>query len=313
MSSWKILVADRLDPKGIEILRANAQVHDCPGISGSELRAIIADYDALIVRSRTLVDAGVIAQAGRLRVIGRAGVGVDNIDIQAARSQGVIVVNAPEASTVAVAELTMGFMLSVARRIPGADLSIKRGVWDKKAFVGQELHEKTLGIIGIGQIGRTVAAYASALGMRVIAYDPMLSPELIQQRAARPVQLEQLFSESDFITLHAPLNESTRHIINPQTLEMMKPGVFILCAARGGLIDEEALLEALESGKVAGAALDVFAQEPPGHSPLAAHPNVVATPHIGAQTLEAQKHVSAEIAGEVLAALSGDPLRWQVA
>jgi len=313
MDQWKVLITDGLHEDGKAILRRAAQVDDQTDISADALLQLIHSYDAVIVRGRTKITADVLAAGSRLKVVGRAGVGVDNIDLEAARRQGVIVVNAPKSTTEAVAELTLGLMLAVARSIPRADHAMKSAAWIKKQLEGVELRGKTLGIIGMGNIGSAVGRLATALGMQVFAYDPLLSADEIEARGAEPAALRDLYARSDFITLHVPLNESTRGMINADALAQMKPGVRLICAARGGVVDEEALLQALNSGQVAAAGLDVFAKEPPGLTELIAHPNVVATPHIGAQTEEAQVRASEDIACEVLAALRGEPLRWRVA
>ena len=313
MSNWKILVTDGLEDCGLSILRETAQVDDRPGISAEDLLKEIPAYDALIVRGRTKVTAAVFEAAPRLKAVGRAGVGVDNIDLMAAKNCQVTVVNAPVATTLAVAELTLGLLLALARAIPYADASMKKGQWAKKQLEGIELHGKVLGIIGMGNIGSAVGQRAAALGMQVLGYDPLLSEEIIAQHGARPVTLSDLYAGADFISLHIPLNAETRGIIDAQALGQMKAGVRLVCAARGGVIDEAALLAALQSGHAAGAALDVFAQEPPGQTDLVAHPNVIATPHIGAQTAEAQMRAAADIASEVLAVLNGEALRWRVA
>ena len=313
MSNWKILVTDGLEECGLSILRETAQVDDRPGISAEDLLKEIPAYDALIVRGRTKVTAAVFEAAPRLKAVGRAGVGVDNIDLMAAKNCQVTVVNAPVATTLAVAELTLGLLLALARAIPYADASMKKGQWAKKQLEGIELHGKVLGIIGMGNIGSAVGQRAAALGMQVLGYDPLLSEEIIAQHGARPVTLSDLYAGADFISLHIPLNAETRGIIDAQALGQMKAGVRLVCAARGGVIDEAALLAALQSGHAAGAALDVFAQEPPGQTDLVAHPNVIATPHIGAQTAEAQMRAAADIASEVLAVLNGEALRWRVA
>jgi D-3-phosphoglycerate dehydrogenase len=266
----------------------------------------------MIVRGRTKVTAAVLDAAARLKVVGRAGVGVDNIDLTAAKAHGVTVVNAPRSTSRAVAELTLALMLALARSVPRADAAMKAGQWIKKQLEGIELSGKTLGIIGLGNIGTIVLHCSNTMGMRGIAYDPLIPEEEIRRRGAEPVSLAELYAQSDFITLHIPLTPDTKGMINQQTLSQMKRGVRLICAARGGVIDEEALLAALNSGQVAGAALDVFAKEPPGATALTAHPNVVATPHIGAQTEEAQARASADIASEVLAALRGEQLRWRI-
>jgi D-3-phosphoglycerate dehydrogenase len=274
---------------------------------------VIDQYNALVVRSRTKVTADVLAAASRLKIVGRAGVGVDNIDLAAAKAQQVIVVNAPTASRLAVAELTIGLLFSLARAIPRADASIKAGQWVKKELQGIELCGKTLGVIGMGNIGTLVAQRSIALGMSTFVYDPSIPPAEIVLQGAQPVSIGELFAQSDFITLHVPLTTETRGMIGEHALSQMKPGVRLVCTARGGIIDETALQRALESGHVAGAALDVFAKEPPAENALVSHPNLIATPHIGAQTAEAQARVAADIAYEVLAALQNKPLRWRVA
>lgn len=306
--TWHILVADGLDKRGTDRLSEAAEVIEDPGL------ASLGDVDALIVRSATKVTREVL-EGGRprLKVVGRAGVGVDNVDLDAARELGVIVVNAPLAATNAVAELTLGLMLAMARQLPQANAAMHDGRWEKKTFKGSELGGKTLGVFGMGRIGAAVAQRAAALGMNIIGYDPLISSEEIERRSARPVSRDELLAESDFISLHVPLTEDTRGMIGADAMAQMKPGVRLVCAARGGVVDEAALLTALESGHVAGAALDVFAQEPPGNAPLLKHPLLIATPHLGAQTMEAQIRAATDIADEVLAALNGESLRWQVA
>lgn len=313
MSELKILISDGLEQKGLSILRAAAQVDEMPDISASQLLDVIAAYDALIVRSRTKVTPAVLAAASRLRVVGRAGVGVDNIDLQAAQERGVVVVNAPTATTISVAEQTLGLMLALARRIPWADAAVKRGDWPKKELMGVELNGKTLGVIGFGNIGKAVTQRARCMGMRVLVNSLQVTPEQVRQHGAELVDLFDLFDQADFITLHVPLDATTRNLIDAAALARMKPGVRLICTARGGVVDENALLQALNSGQVAGAALDVFAQEPTGASSLVTHPNVIATPHVSGQTIDAQERVAEDIAVEVLRALCGEPLRWRVA
>lgn len=312
MPDWKIMIADGLDESGQSILQAEAQVDDRTGITADALKSQISAYDGLIVRGRTRVTADVLVTAKRLQVVGRAGVGVDNIDLAAATGHDVIVVNAPRSTTLAVAEHTLALLLALARSIPQADAGMKTGHWLKKDLMGVELHGKVLGIIGVGNIGGQVARHAQALGMQVLGYDAVLSGADIQLHGVEPVELGYLYANSDFISLHVPLLPETRKMITGQTFGLMKKGVCLVCTARGGLIDETALLGALESGQVAGAALDVFANEPPGLTALVSHPHVIATPHIGAQTIEAQKRAAQDIAHEVMAALRGDPLRWRV-
>jgi len=312
MTSYKILITDGLDETGQSILRASAQVDDRNNISADDLLKVIPEYDALIVRGRTKVTASILEVASKLKVIGRAGVGVDNIDLEAAKKCNVTVVNAPMSTTLAVAELTFGLLLALAREIPRADAGMKQGKWLKKELEGVELNGKTLGVIGFGRIGVEVGKRASAFGMNVIAYDPLISEDDIEARGAAPVSIQDLYAWSDFISFHLPLNVQTRDMIGPLAFSQMKDGVRIVCAARGGIIDESALLDALNSGKVAGAALDVFEKEPPGLTDAVSHPRVIATPHIGAQTTEAQSRASEDIANEVLSALQNRSLRWKV-
>lgn len=312
MMDWKILITDGLDEHGQAILRAEAQVDDCSGLSAKEMLESVGEYDALIIRGQTKVTPEVFDAAKRLRVIGRAGVGIDNIDLAAAHSHGVTVVNAPKGTTLAVAELALGLMLALARSITYADSSMKSGRWLKKELQGIELNGKVLGVVGMGRIGEALTQRAIALGMNVLGYDAVLSAEQIQRSGAEPVSLADLYARSDFISLHVPLTPETRGMIGGQALGQMKRGVRLICTARGEIIDETALLGALESGQVAGAGLDVFSKEPPGLNALVAHPNVIATPHIGAQTQAAQVRAAVDIANEVLAALRGDPLRWKV-
>ena len=312
MKNYKILITDGLDETGQSILRASAQVDDRNNISADDLLKAIPDYDGLIVRGRTKVTAAVMEAASKLKVIGRAGVGVDNIDLEAAKKHNITVVNAPMSTSIAVAELTFGLMLALAREIPRADAGMKQGKWLKKELEGVELNGKTLGIIGYGRIGVEVGKRAAVFGMNVIAYDPLISEDIIKQRGAEPVSIQDLYAWSDFISLHLPLTVQTRDMMGAQAFAEMKDGVRIVCAARGGIIDEAELVKALNSGKVAGAALDVFSVEPPGLTEAVSHPRVIATPHVGAQTVEAQSRASEDIAAEVLSNLQGKPLRWKV-
>ena len=312
MQEMRVLITDGLHDRGKEILGAAAQVDEKVGISAEALLEAVPEYDALIVRGRTKVSAQVFEAGERLKVVGRAGVGVDNIDLAAAKAHGVIVVNAPQAAILAVAEHTLGLLFALARMIPRADASMKAGEWLKKDLVGVQLEGKVLGVIGLGNIGSAVAHRAEFLGLKVLGYDPYVTMDEMFRWGAEPVTLSELYVRADFISLHVPLNPETHRMINAQALESMKLGVRLIDTARGGIIDETALLEALESGHVAGAALDVYAQEPPGISALVAHPNVIATPHIAAQTLESQVRVAEDIAAEVLAALGDGGLRWRV-
>jgi D-3-phosphoglycerate dehydrogenase len=312
MSPWKILITDGLNESGQAILRAAAEVDDRPDIPADELLKVVGEYDALVIRGRTKVTAAVFDAAKKLKVVGRAGVGVDNIDLAAASARGVTVVNAPKSTSLAVAELTIGLMFALARNIPKADASMKSGQWIKKQLEGIELSGKTLGVVGMGNIGRAVAVRCAALGMKVLGYDPQIDADDFRLYNAEVVDLPELYTRSDFITLHIPLTPETKGMINGQAIAQMKRGVRMIDAARGGIIDETALLGALEAGQVAAAALDVFSAEPPGLTALVAHPNVVATPHVGAQTEEAQSRAGDDIANEVLAALKGVPLRWKI-
>lgn len=312
MPDLKFLVSDKFDQSGLEILSSEGDVEYQPSISAEELLESIHEYDALLVRGRSKVTADVLSAGAKLKVVGRAGVGVDNIDLAAAQKQGVTVVNTPIATSNAVAEHTLALMLSLARLIPQADAAMKSGRWAKKQLRGSELRGKVLGIIGLGNIGSTVAQLANAFGMSVIGFDPLFSDEEMRQRGAEPRSLAELYAQADLLTLHIPLTPKTRNLIDGQAIAQMKRGMRIVCAARGGVIDETALLSALESGQVASAALDVFTEEPPGLTALVSHPHVVATPHIGAQTAEAQQRAAKDLAEEVLAALNDEPLRWKI-
>ncbi len=312
MPDYNILITDGLGENGQSILRAAATVDDQPGISAADLLKAVGKYDALVIRGRTRVTGEVFDAATRLKAVGRAGVGVDNIDLAAAKAHSVTIVNAPTSTTIAVAELAFGLLLALAREIPRADAAMKAGNWLKKELEGVELNGKTLGIIGYGRIGMELGKRASAFGMNVVAYDPFISEEAVAAAGGESVSIQDLFQWADFISLHLPYNVHTRDLIGPMAFSEMKDGVRIVNAARGGIIDEKALLDALNSGKVAGAALDVFSTEPPGLTDLVKHPNVICTPHIGAQTAEAQSRAAEDIAHEVLAALRGEPLRWKV-
>lgn len=311
MANWHILLTDGLHESGKKTLK-DALVDDRKGISAEELLQIADQYDAFIVRGRTKVTAEVIQAAKKLKVIGRAGVGVDNIDLKTAKENHIIVVNAPEAISFSVAELVAGFMFSLARSLQIADRGMKEGEWLKKQLIGSELRGKTLGIIGMGRIGSAVAKLAGALGMKPVGYDGYLQPEAIRERGAEPVSFDKLLQESDFITVHTPLTPETINLIDAKAFKAMKPGVFVINAARGKIINEDHLLEALNAGKVAGAALDVFSAEPPGKTALVTNPKIITTPHIGGQTFESLEQTSVDVAQEVLNALTEEPLRWRV-
>lgn len=296
----KVLITDPIAAVCPRILRdAGLEVDEQPGLSPEKLVSILPEYEALIVRSGTRVPAEAIAAATRLRVIGRAGVGVDNIDLEAANRYGVVVVNAPGGNTVSTAELTLALMLAVARHLTQANRSLLEGRWERSRFKGIELYGKTLGVIGFGRVGREVTRRATALGMKVLAHDPLISEAAFQAEGLQPSTFDEVISQADFLSVHVPLDESTHHLIDEQVLQRCKRGVRIINCARGGVVDEAALLRALESGQVAAAGLDVFEQEPPGENPLLEHPHVVATPHLGAATTEAQERVAAEIAKHV--------------
>ena len=309
---WKILLTDGLAPISDQDLLASVELTDRKGISAEELLQVVNDYDAMIVRGRTKVTEAVLDAGQNLKVVGRMGVGVDNIDLKAAAAHKVTVVNAPVATTVSVAELTLSLMLSLIRGVPKAAAGLKEGAWLKKELVGTELFQKTLGVIGFGHIGEAVCKRALAFEMKVIAYDPIRPSDEIKAAGAEPVSLEELLERSDLITLHIPHIEATHHLLNKSNFATMKDGVRIICAARGGVIDEAALLAALESGKVAGAALDVHEKEPPGETLLMKHPNVIGSPHIGAQTKEAQLRAGHDILSEVVSALEKKDLRWKI-
>lgn len=296
----KILISDPVDAVCAETLRSEGfEVVERPGVKGSELEALIRDADGLVVRSSTQVTAGLLEAATKLKVVGRAGAGVDNIDCEAATRRGIVVMNTPGGNTISTAEHTMSMLLSLARNIPQAHVSLTQGRWDRALFVGTELQGKTLGIIGLGKIGREVAVRSRAFGMTCIGFDPVLSPDIAAKLDIELVALDQLFARSDFITVHTPLNEETRGLIGDEAIARCKAGVRFINCARGGIIDEEALLRGIESGKVAGAALDVFIKEPPVDSPLLKNPRIIATPHLGASTEEAQEKVARQIAMQI--------------
>ena len=300
----KVLVCDPVSNKCLEILKnAGLEVSYQPTISAEDLIKQIPEYDVVIVRSRTKITSSVIEAGKKLRVIGRAGVGLDNIDVEAASKRNIVVLNTPESSTEAVAELVLGLMLSLARKIPLGDRGIKEGRWLKGEMMGIELKGKTLGIVGLGRIGSRVGALAKAFGMKILVYDVIQLPEqLIRSLEAEVVDLDTLLSRSDFITLHVPLTPETRHLINRERLAKMKKGAYLINTSRGEVVDEEALYAALKEGWLAGAALDVFEKEPPA-SEVVKLPNVVCTPHIGAQTVEAQDAAGEMLAEKVISAL----------
>ncbi|HYN45361.1 MAG TPA: phosphoglycerate dehydrogenase [Allosphingosinicella sp.] len=296
----KVLIADPMDPKAAEIFRANGvEVDERPGLDGDALAAIIGDYDGLAIRSATRVNAALLAAAQKLRIVGRAGIGVDNVDIPAATARGIVVMNTPFGNSITTAEHAVALMFALARELPAADTSTQAGKWEKNRFMGVELTSKILGLIGCGNIGSIVADRALGLRMKVVAYDPFLTAERALELGVEKVELEELLRRADFITLHTPLTDQTRNILSAENLARTKRGVRIVNCARGGLIDEAALRQALDSGQVAGAALDVFASEPATANPLFGAPGLVATPHLGASTTEAQAKVAIQVAEQM--------------
>ncbi len=302
----KVLIPEKLADPSIEFLRKDFEVDVLLDLSAEELLERIGEYDGLIIRSATQVTAGVIGRADNLKAIGRAGIGVDNIDIEAATKRGVIVANAPESNTVAAAEHTLGLMLAAARRIPAADASLKGGEWKRSAFKGVEVREKTLGLVGLGHVGAIVARGALGMGMKVLAYDPYVSEDRMRSmNVGRAETTDEVFENADFVSLHVPRTPQTIGLVNEESLGKMKPTAYLINVARGGIVDEAALYEALKNGVIGGAALDVFAEEPTTESPIFSLPNVVVTPHLGASTAEAQDRAGITAAEQVAAALKG--------
>lgn len=309
----KVLVSDPIDQVGIDILLQVAQVDVKTNLSPEELIKTIPEYDALMIRSGTRVTQDVIEASQNLKIIGRAGVGVDNVDVMAATRKGIVVVNSPEGNTIAAAEHTLAMMLSMSRYIPAANQSVKGGKWDRKSFTGVEVYKKTLGIVGLGKIGAHVATVAQAMGMKLLAYDPFVSNERAEQLGCRLVDLDILLQEADYITLHLPKTSETANLINANAIAKMKPNARIVNCARGGIVDEAALAEALKQGRIAGAALDVFASEPLGESSLRElGKEMVLTPHLGASTEEAQVNVAIDVAEQIRDVLLGLPARSAV-
>lgn len=307
----KVLISDPLAKQGLEILEKakSIEVDVKIGLKPEELIASIGEYDGIIVRSETKVTKEVIEAGKKLQVIGRAGVGVDNINVESATKKGIIVMNAPGGNTVSTAEHTMAMLLALSRNIPQADKSTKEGKWERKKYIGVELSKKTLGVVGLGRIGSYVAQIGLAFNMKVLASDPYISQEKAKRLGIELVSLDELYKNSDFITLHVPKSDETKKMISKAEIAKMKDGVRIINCARGGLIDEEALCEALKSGKVAGVALDVYENEPPTDNPLLKFENCVTVPHLGASTYDAQINVGVEVAQQVVDALSGGPIR----
>ncbi len=305
MNRPKVVVAENIAPVAIELMQETLDVDLAVGVSRPELLRRVADAAALIVRSATRVDAELIGAAAKLQVIGRAGIGVDNIDVHAATRAGVMVINAPDANTVSAAEHTMAMLLAQARRIPEADAALRRGSWERKRFQGVELHGKTLGILGLGRIGTLVAQRAAAFGMDLVIYDPFINEERAKRLGAEIVSLDELLRRSDFVTLHLPRTPETTAMLDADAFGKMKSSARVVNVARGGIVDEEALAAAVRNGVIAGAALDVFAVEPKTESPLFDLPQVVVTPHLGASTREAQDKAGVSVAEDVVQALQG--------
>ncbi|HET6204594.1 MAG TPA: phosphoglycerate dehydrogenase [Planctomycetota bacterium] len=308
----RILVCDPIAPSGVAALAAGAEVEVRTGLPSEKVASLLPDFDGVVVRSETKVGAGALAGARRLRVIGRAGTGVDNIDVAAATERGIVVVNAPAANSVSAAEHTIALLFALARNVPQADASLKQGVWDRKRFLGVELAGKTLGLVGLGQVGAEVARRARGLGMTLLAHDPYVSEERARTLGVELLPLEDLLARADFVTLHVPLTEGTRNLLDERRLEGMKRGARLVNTARGGLVDEAALVRAVTEGRLAGAALDVFQEEPPRDPASFRHDRIVVTPHLGASTAEAQERVALDVAREVLAVLEGRPARYAV-
>jgi D-3-phosphoglycerate dehydrogenase / 2-oxoglutarate reductase len=291
----RVLIADDMSKKAVEQLAAAGFTVDVKtGLKAEELAAIIGEYHGLGVRSATKVTAAVLANPGKLKIIGRAGVGVDNIDVKAASEKGVLVINTPQGNAAAAAELAIGLMFALARKIPQAAESMRQGIWEKKKFMGVEIAGKTLGVVGLGNIGRQAAERGVGLKMNVIGYDPFPPKQL--PAGVKLASLDEVITKSDFITLHVPLTPETKGLFGTATLAKMKKGSYLVNCARGGIADEDAVLEALKSGQLGGAALDVFGKEPPEPSPLFQHENLIASPHLGASTREAQEKVAIELA-----------------
>lgn len=305
----KVLVADEIHESGKEILKEVAEVEEAVKVPLDHLLKKVSDADALVVRSATKVTKEVIDAGKKLKVIGRAGVGVDNIDVDAATARGIVVVNTPEATSITVAEHTLGLMLAMARKIPFAHQSMKSGKWEKSKFMGAELKDKVLGVIGLGRIGKEVVKRARAFGMRILGFDPYVTEKLAKEMGVELVPLEALLSTSDFITVHVPFSDQTKNLIGKKELSKMKKSAVLINCARGGIVNEAALYDSLKSGSIGGAALDVFEKEPPEGTPLLGLENVILTPHLGASTEEAQKYASAIVCEEVLRVLRNIPPR----
>lgn len=306
MSKPVVLIAEELSPATVDALGPDFDVRNVDGTDRAALLSALADADAILIRSATQVDAEAIAAAKKLKVVARAGVGLDNVDVKAATTAGVMVVNAPTSNIISAAELTIGHILSLARHIPAGHVSLSAGEWKRSAYTGTELYEKTVGIIGLGRIGALITARLQAFGMEVIAYDPYITAARAQQLGVHTVSLDELLERSDFVTIHMPRTPETLGMIGTEQLQKMKKTAYVVNVARGGLIDEAALHDALVSGEIAGAALDVFVQEPPKESPLLGLPNLIVTPHLGASTDDAQEKAGISVAKSVRLALAGE-------
>jgi len=306
----RILIADEMSSRAVDVLRqAGFTVDVRTGLPPAELAAVVGEYHGLGVRSATRVSAAVLAQPGKLRIIGRAGVGVDNIDVEAATKRDIVVINTPSGNAVAAAELAVSLLFALARKVPQAAAGMRQGQWEKKKFMGVELAGKTFGVLGLGNIGRHVVRRGVGLDMQVIAHDPYLPAEIAAKLGAEFVSFDDLVRRSDFLSIHVPLAPQTQGLFDAGTLRRMKTGAYLINCARGGIVDEDALLAALQSGQLSGAALDVFETEPPGLTPLLAHESIIATPHIGASTKEAQEKVAVELAEVFVAFLKDGVVR----
>jgi D-3-phosphoglycerate dehydrogenase len=307
---FKVLVSDPISDLGIQQLvdAADIAVDKKPGLSEDELVAIIGEYDALLVRSQTRVTPKIMEAGKQLKVVGRAGVGVDNIDLNAATQRGIIVINAPDGNTITTCEHTFAMMMAVARHIPQAYLKTVGGTWDRKSFLGVELRGKTLGVLGMGRIGSEVAKRAKAFGMQILGYDPFMTEERAEKIGVKLASVDEIVRQADFMTVHTPLTPETRHMIGKAQFDVMKPGMRIINCARGGIIDEIALVDAIDNGIVAGAAFDVFEVEPPADDhPFLTHPKIIVTPHLGASTVEAQENVAIDVSEQVIHILRNEP------
>lgn len=319
IATLKILITDRIAREGIKLLQEQlpeAQIDERPGIKPDELRSIIGNYTALLVRSETQVTSAILAAATHLKVVGRAGVGVDNIDVEAATQQGILVVNSPTGNVIAAAEHTIAMIMALARRIPTATTSMRDGKWEKSRFVGVEVRNKVLGVIGLGKVGLAVARRAQGMEMQILAFSPSVSPAIARKSGITMMSLDELLQQADFITLHTSLTSSTRNLLRERELRLMKPEARLINCARGGLIEEEALLKVLNEGHLAGVALDVFSQEPIRENEtlkqIIAHERVITTPHLGASTKEAQIGVALDVAEQIVLVLRGGVPRVSV-